>query len=423
MSDLFSFFFKEFIESRRRYNKILIGGLFFAVFGYVYILEPYFSYQSQKRSLEITLKIQLTEVEKLEKKIKKLQKTISRSVISYEDLENRIDIFPYELAGAIIDFKEYFGSENREPPDPGITEEDYEYFKHLSGVKEAVLWYVDKWYRNMFKMADEEIIRPLNRTSMEIGIDSKNLLKIYNSTFRSFESYYRSLDENFWKDYDLIIEDRSVIAEKISSSFKQTVRIFLEEIKDYLDRFRGYLDRERIKADKLKEKINEVNLHEESLKRKLSTIDSPIGKLPVNLTDFIKTFPVIVSLITLIVYLNFRKIISLKQILISLSDSEDRLYKIYYLTDSFIFNRYYLILIFIVQLLIYLRSVYLILSQKDLFILITGNINKVEFLFYSVVYLAGFLFFIYILSMIISEKGLESPYRFYKDFKQAKTSS
>jgi len=175
---------------------------------------------------------------------------------------------------------------------------------------------------------------------MEIGIDSKNLLKIYNSTFRSFESYYRSLDENFWKDYDLIIEDRSVIAEKISSSFKQTVRIFLEEIKDYLDRFRGYLDRERIKADKLKEKINEVNLHEESLKRKLSTIDSPIGKLPVNLTDFIKTFPVIVSLITLIVYLNFRKIISLKQILISLSDSEDRLYKIYYLTDSFIFNRY-----------------------------------------------------------------------------------
>ncbi len=423
MADLFNFLFKELLEAKKIYFRFVFGGIIFILFGYVYVIEPYFSYQNQKKQLENILNYQLKEVKKLEEKINKLKKTVDLSVLSYEELENRLDIFPYELAGAIIDFRNYFSSEKREKPQKDLTEEEYEYFKNFSNIKEAVRWYTDNWYIRIFNIAKDEIIEPISKTSTEIGLSTKKLEDLYRSTFESFEKKYKSYDENLWKDYNQIVENKSIVAEKISSTLKQTIKEFLVEIKNYLDTFRDYLKKENIKVEKLKDKINQINKSEEDLKNKLNIIDSPIGKLPVDLVDFIRTFPFILSLISFFIYLQYKKIQNLIEYTISHSDTKEKLFKVRYTSEHYLLKKQFLLLVFILFFLIYLRVIYLIMIEGDLFRMVTGEVNRSELALYSVFYLSGFLIFLLLISKIFSMKGALKPPKNYKDLTQFRTSS
>ncbi|WP_457644538.1 hypothetical protein [Persephonella sp.] len=409
MSTLTEFFLEEFRELKKRYYRFFLGGIIFILFGYVYIIEPFFSYQNQKKALSIELKAQEEQVKQIRKVIDVINKSVYLSVISSEEINSRLEVFPYELAAVITEYTEYFSRSDREPVNQTLTEDDFDFYKTFSDSKEAVKWYVKGWYENLFKIIKIEILKPLTDNSISTGLDKAGLIELYYKTTSEFDEYYQNLDENFWKKYSLIVDNKSLIAEEISDTFRKKIDSFLNDVKVKIDQFKLYAEKEKEKEKDLIEKSKKLIKFEDDLEAKLLNINSPIGNLPVNLADFIKTFPFIISFISLLVFGNFIKLFKIRKILMEISskNQENRL-KIIYSTDIILLQKFIFLLIFSVIFVIYLRSVYLIINNVDLFRLITGKVNIFELFLYSTLYFIGFIIFTYIFSVLIMGiKGTE----------------
>ncbi len=72
--------------------------------------------------------------------------------------------------------------------------------------------------------------------------------------------------------------------------------------------------------------------------------------------------------------------------------------KVKYSTDILFIKNFVLIVLFTTVFIVYLRSVYLIMINVDLFKKILGGINILEISIYSVFYFLGFLIFMFIFS-------------------------
>jgi len=119
-------------------------------------------------------------------------------------------------------------------------------------------------------------------------------------------------------------------------------------------------------------------------------LESPIGKLPINLTDFIKTFPVLIFICGILIAYNFNKNRTYSKYFMkeSLNSGIDKSKVMYFVEIG---------IVLILLLAVSVRSSFLIITDKDIFSTISGIIYT-EFIFYCFAYLisvAGLIFLIF----------------------------
>ncbi len=391
MKDLFEILKNDLLDTKKNLNKTIFIGLIFAIFGYLYVIEPYFLYKKQEIILNKKVSKKKSEIKNLTQKLKELELTKKNINNSMYKIKRNINSFPDQLRWALKEIRKSLNSRNSNFTMQQATPVSKIHLPpNIKEFEDAVQWYIENWFNNLINDLQKEVIKPALEISTENQKDKKELEKLSQEAIKKVKSYIKSVDPNFWRNYTSGKVPVARGLEKIVLKAINPIEIKIKEISKNLN---NRIKEQKVKIENLEEKIKEINKQKAILKERLNSIESPIGKLPINLTDFIKTFPILLAIFIGMLYFYYSKMIKLSNYLKNIGEKANiEKEEINYFTEFWLIKKHFIIGIFALIFLIYLRSVYLILSDKSLFLLLTGKVNFNEQIFFTIFYILGGLF-------------------------------
>ena len=377
MDEILKSLLNDLKQSRNNLSRYITAGFIFAFFGQFYVIEPYFSLKNQEKVVEekvLNLSSKKNTLLEEKRKAKEKIKTIKNIT---ETTKRKIDKLPDELRNAIYEIRRQL-----ENPDSSSAVQSRRLMlpQNIKSLEDGVRWYVSNWSEKLIKNIKKEIDESSNLFDSK---EKAEIEKLSAEIKKSINFYIKNINPDFWRAYQGKISFAHGLKGVISDSFSPLFEKLSEKEKD-IDKNINNLS---YKIEKLEESKEKIQKEKELLRKRLSSIESPIGKLPVNLTDFIKTFPVLVFL---------------AGIVIAYTSGKNRTYGRYFVKEGLSsgiekdklmqISRIYSIkektvsIVLLILLIVVVRSSFLIVTDKELFLTVQGNVIYSEFIFYSFVY-------------------------------------
>ena len=155
------------------------------------------------------------------------------------------------------------------------------------------------------------------------------------------------------------------------------------------------------KLESIQVSIKKTEELKTDLKNRLDTLQSPIGKIPVSLTDFIKLFPLLITILMVMLSLHLSRSRRLYEVLQeNRAKQEDQTDKTAFacIIDCWYLSPYQNILqplILTASIAViagfFVRSVFLVTDSPELFLSLTGKEQTVQLYLYIASYLLGAL--------------------------------
>ncbi len=326
----------DFKASKKEINRLFFGGLIFALFVQIYIVEPYFQFKHEEVALASSLASMESSVAELSKKAARIRKTAEGVKVALSDIRSRLEAFPSHLRRSLPAIQEAVrlrttdGRQGRQelgsgpsvsptvqqlspgisrstaipPLPPGVT--NYE---------EAVRWYINQWFEDLLNRLENEVVAPFSRLSREQeGLDTKGLENECQRAITEVREFVSSIHPDFWHHYGGPrgkVEVAQDIRKKIDDAFipiEEKAYILLERTRE----LQASREKElKSRQQRLKETRNRV----ESLGKRIETLESPFGRIPLDLTNLMKLFPFILVALALIMALSLQQAARRKAIL------------------------------------------------------------------------------------------------------------
>lgn len=432
MPQLFDVLFDDLRSSKNKVNRLLGVGILFVLIAHFYVVEPYFEYKEQERVLARALKEKETQREILSKQFDAIKDLDQNIKTHLTDVEERIGNFPQHLRKILLGMQNIFSSEsspNAPPQSIPIQQlapaqqsaniqqsanemEEFESYSNMpihqsmriqqskpigefylpsniTTFNDGARWYIETWFSDLLTRLQEKIVTPVMQVEIKLdGIKDIDLPKVTQQAMKDIQEYLNGVDSEFWRNYFGPVSKISVtedLEKVVSNSFslvKEKVDVLVKNIENAREKKNGEL--ETIK-DGLKDSRN----HLEKLDSRLDSLESPLGRIPADLPDLIKLFPIIMVGLVVFFTATIRKSDNLHTALgneFTKNNSND--------TDRVTFQRHAdcwylppytsvfqpLILIFCVAIIIgiFVRASLLVIAEPDLFKLLTSN--EVDFM-------------------------------------------
>ncbi len=388
MKDLFEIVLNDLLEIKKKLNKTVFIGLIFSIFGYLYVIEPYFLYKKQEIILAKQIAQKEAEIKKLTNKLQNLELERKRIDISLEQIKTKIKRFPNELRQSLREIEKSINSQNQDISiQQSFPISKIQIPPNIKTFEGAVQWYISNWFNKLILELENNVIEPALKISTENEKDKEELKNLSQEAIKKVNNYIKSIDPNFWKSYAF---GKVPVARGLEKTVLNSIKPIEIKIKEITKNLSSKIKKQKMIIKNLEEKNKEINKQKEILKQRLNSIESPIGKLPINLTDFIKTFPLLLVVFVGMLHMYFTKAVKLSNYLKEVGEkAKIQQEKVRYFTDLWFFKNYSISGIFTLILLIYLRSVYLVLSDKSLFFLLTEKVNFIEQIFFTTFYIVG----------------------------------
>ena len=364
-------------QSRNNLSRYITAGFIFAFLGHFYVIEPYYSLKNQEKAVEEKVLGLSSKKNALFEEKRKAKEKIKKIKYITETTKRKIDKLPEELRNAIYEIRRQL-----ENPDSFSAVQSRRLIlpQNIKSLEDGVRWYISNWSEKLIKNIKKEIDESSNLFDSK---EKAEIEKLSAEIKKSIDFYIKNINPDFWRAYQGKISFAQGLKGVISDSFSPLFEKLSEKEKD-IDKNINNLS---YKIEKLEESKEKIQKEKELLRKRLSSIESPIGKLPVNLTDFIKTFPVLVFL---------------AGIVIAYTSGKNRTYGRYFVKEGLSsgiekdklmqISRIYSIkektvsIILLILLIVVVRSSFLIVTDKELFSTVQGNVIYSEFIFYSFVY-------------------------------------
>ncbi len=390
MKDLFEILKNDLLDTKKKLNKTIFIGLIFAIFGYLYVIEPYFLYKKQEIILNKQVSEKKLEIENLTQKLKKLELTKKGINNSLYKIKRDINSFPDQLRWVLKEIRKSLNSQSSNfTMQQSAPVSKIQLPPNIKNFEDAVQWYIENWFGKLINDLQKEVIKPALKISTENQKDKKELEKLSQEAIQKVKSYIKSVDPNFWRNYEF---GKVPVARGLEKTVLKAIKPIEIKIKEISKNLNIKINEQKTTIGNLEQKIKEIDEQKAILKKRLNSIESPIGKLPINLTDFIKTFPILLAIFIGMLYFYYSKMIKLSDYLKDIGEKANiEKEEINYFTEFWLIKKHFITGIFALIFIIYLRSVYLILSDKSLFLLLTGKVNFNEQIFFTTFYFLGVL--------------------------------
>jgi len=388
MDDFLKTLLNDLKQTKNNLNRFIAVGLIFSFFGQFYIIEPYYSLKKQEKSVEKEIsklnskkKALIEEKRKSEIRIKKIKKIT-------ETTKREINKLPDQLRDAIYQIRKKLENGN------SFSVEQTKRItlpENIKNLEEGVRWYISKWSENLIKNLQREIDKSSDLFDPTEKEKIKNLSAKIN---KEINLYIKNINPEFWRAY----QNKISFAEGLKGVISDQFSPFFEELSGKKENITKSIKDYELEIKNLMEHKEKIQKEKNLLKKRLSSIESPIGKLPINLTDFIKTFPVLIFICGILIAYNFNKNRTYSKYFMkeSLNSGIDKS-KVMYFVEIYRFKEKTLGIVLILLLAVSVRSSFLIITDKDIFSTISGIIYT-EFIFYCFAYLisvAGLIFLIF----------------------------
>ena len=378
MQDYFSLFLGDFRGSVKSFNRMLSIGIIFTLFGHFYIMEPYFNYGTEKQKLESTQSQLEKEHKALDKDLADVRKSLGEIDESLEGIKKEIRNFPSRLRGAIKEIEKIMlspgsGSDLATQGAPRLVD-GKNLPVNIKSVKDGVKWYMKQWADDILQRVQEELTAPVIKLKNEIKmLDEKNFEGLVRQRVEKFRIYLdAAVGRDFWEHYRGKVAVSGEMEEKFQNQFLQIP----EKINEMLGNIKKEELARRAELKNKKQDIDDLDKKTHALESRIQSTESPIGKLPLKLPDFIRLFPVIMVILCVMLAFQLRKTKRIQRSLsgeIEKSDTpDDRFHRPYFVDCWFLppyrngFQSMILKGVFFICFSVFLRSIRLIIKDAGL---------------------------------------------------------
>lgn len=407
---------KDIQETTKSFDRIVTAGLLFALLGHLYVVEPYFLYKEGGRAIASELQERQDEVQGLLDQLARLEATQKGIDQALRDIKNRIRSFPDHLREMLPEIQRNLsgGSPYHEsqqiPPYP--FQENAPYQQALSHSLETILafppevktfdegvrWYTNSWFSQTIEELKERVIDPTSRIEMAVDSGLKDRLSsLSRDAIKKVTNYVHNIDPNFWHSYS---GGKVPVAMGLYEVVDESMQPLYGEVTRLMEKFNTVIKEKKNTISELKIVIEEIKGRETILESRLKSLESPIGKIPVGLTDFIKLFPLlmVILIVVMTIYLRRGKRLCdglMLEYFRNRDDIDERI--LGYYTNLWYLMSYkgimnpLLLLIISVIAGFFIRSVFLVTGDEELFVSLTGKAStNAKFLFITI-YLIGLM--------------------------------
>lgn len=451
MPQLFDVLFDDLRSSKKHVNRLLGAGLLFALIAHFYVVEPYFEYKKQEPRLKKSLdnkKIQFDQLSDQSEHITNLSQNIKANQTT---IENKIKDFPQHLRGILSDIWKVFLSE----PSPGISNRsthiqqpapiqqsiniqrpakereklendsnmpfpvqqsmqiqqsrfikigDFFLPSDVTTLNEGVHWYIETWFNNLFNEIREGIEKPIKQakiTSDMVGnIDLQDITKQGIENIQKYIDRVEKENPNFWRSYSGP-RGKLDVAQELQNEVKRSFGSLEEKVNILVERLKEAVKVQKEELDKINNDMTKLQDSKEKLDSRLSSLESPFGRIPADLPDLIKLFPILMVGLLVTVTVTLQKSKSLYSVLwedYKKNTSEVDLKVFQRQTDcwylppySSLFHPMALVILIAIIIGIFVRACLLVVAEPELFTSLTGESESLRKNLFIGAYIAGAL--------------------------------
>jgi hypothetical protein len=271
MTQFFEIIFNDLRSSKRSVNRLLSIGILFVLLGHFFVVEPYFPYKEQEH-----------EQTKLRDNVKAIRQSILNTL---DAIEFQIETYPAHLGQVRQKIYDVIWLEPSSEPLPvgKITiPADTEF-------KDGMRYYVENWFSNLLDELNNGIVTKVSELQ-----NGNQELEAFNHEIeakKAMERFKAGLDRLETDNPEILTDYEGNKGDEATAMLQQNLEIAFAPVKFNVS---GLLKRTEDRLTEINEGINE-------LETRIGSLESPLGPIPVGLTDFVILFPlVIVTLVVMV---------------------------------------------------------------------------------------------------------------------------
>jgi hypothetical protein len=271
MTQFFEIIFGDLRSSKKSVNRLLSIGILFALLGHFFVVEPYFPFKAQEHK---------------QTKLRDNVIAIKKSILDTLDtVEFQIETYPAHLGQVRQKVYDAIWLEPSSEPLPvgRITiPADTEF-------KDGMRYYVENWFSNLLDELNNGIVIKVSERQ-----NGNEELETFNNEIeakKAMERFKAGLDRLETDNPEILTNYEGNKGDEATALLQRNLETAYAPLKFNVS---GLLKRTEDRLTEINEGINE-------LETRIGSLESPLGPIPVGLTDFVTLFPlVIVTLVVMV---------------------------------------------------------------------------------------------------------------------------
>jgi hypothetical protein len=400
MSDLFKTILGDIRAAKNRFNRLLGVGTIFILLGHFYVLEPYFAYKAQ----EVRVRQALTEREetlgKLSDQVERTKRASEKAHATLAELRRRIEQYPDHLRNTLpeIDRAVRTGPAVQSFAQTApVQVSEMVVPPHIKTFEAGVQWYVEQWFEQLLTDLQNGVVNPI--AELELDGKGEERLRLRGMTRAPMERirlYLAGIDPDFWRTYST---GKVPVARDLQQVMRESFGPLEAEVTEWLKKTTRRFEVEKKAAEAMRAELEKSREQQKKLESRITSLESPMGRLPLSLPDLIVLFPLLLVVIVVMVVLAFKKsgelCVSLWEPFVQ-EQNERGLGAFRHYTDCWFLPPYssvgsplVLIAWFMGIAVIFARGAFLIFGEPELFASLTGELNISKRNLFNAAYLLG----------------------------------
>lgn len=305
MPQLFDLLLYDLRSSNKNVNRLLSAGILFVLIFHFYAVEPYFEYKEQGRKLAMALSEKDAEVLQLSNQFKHITDINQNAKRTLSDIKDEIRNFPDHLREKLPKIQQALSSEpsfqafqQSAPPQVSGLSLPSEITTFDAGVN----WYVETWFRNLLVRLQDGIITPISQLeNKRVETGESNLDDKANQAIQKISNYMKGIPTDFWRSYSGPGGKVAVahnLQKEVEKSFDELVKTKITKMLEITEKSVKEQDNQ---LKKIKSDLEESENHMKELDSRINSLESPLGRIPADLPDLIKLFPILIVILIVMV--------------------------------------------------------------------------------------------------------------------------
>ncbi|MCD4788935.1 MAG: hypothetical protein K8R37_02955 [Bacteroidales bacterium] len=389
--------------NKKQFNRFLSIGLIFILFGYFYIVSPYFKYKTEEKKTNLEYETSKANMQKYTIEALKYHELSKNLKSELNRIKNEIHGFPDKLARSLdlINSGENNTSAFQQSQQSRNLNNRLGIPDSIVNYNDRVEWYINNWFEGITNDIRENIINPTIKSKLDTAIKSRNNIEtLATNAIHTINDHIKSIDPDFWYSYQ---DGKLPVARNLEDVVEESLRPVFKEIDTIINISKNIeVDlRNKIKKDSLD--IIQYNANIIKIEERIESVESPIGKIPLNLVDFVQLFPILIVILIVMLTNYIYKCVRLVNILrtkLNKMKIEKNEITFQNLTNCWflppyrnIFHLFMLVISVLIIVGIYILSVLHVIDHSEMFISFTGAEESFRKNLFFIAYGIGILIF------------------------------
>lgn len=398
MTKLYDLLLNDLRSLRNGFSRLLGFILLFTLMGHLFIVEPYFGYKNERQTLSNELNVSKNDLEKVDEELKELEEADKHARQALKRIKEEIKHFPSSLRSMLPKIRESISTS----PSPSLQAQQYQSLLQLptdiKTFEKGVNWYTNHWFAKIIQKLKNDVTGPILQLKTQSRETAKEKLKqLSKKAMKDISAYTEGINPDFWHTFN----EKTMVAQDLDKVVDRSFKPIYVEIDKLTKEIRETMTSHKNRLESIQNNIKKTRKLETDLENRLNTLQSPIGKIPVSLTDFIKLFPLLVTILIVMIALHLSKsrrlYVTLRE---KMADQEEEADKTAFtcVIDCWYLPPYLnilqpLVLAGTIAIIaaVFVRSVFLVTTSPELFLSLSGKEETLQLYLYLGSYLLGTL--------------------------------